>query len=100
MTDRIRRFVLIVALYCLTACASADAPRSLGDSLVHDIRCPNFEPWRMCVDKAEQQLCEGRSSRLVSPTAEELDRDRADGQTVPIEGSIRRRTIRIVCDAE
>ena len=90
-------FVLI-SLFSVISCSSTNVVPSLGDSPVHEIRCPNFEPWKMCVSRAERTHCEGAPSRLLSPSVEELDRDRTDGQTVPIEGQIRRRTIIIICD--
>ena len=90
-------FVLF-SLLSVTSCSFSGLPPSLGDSPVHRIKCPNFEAWQMCVARAENRHCEGAPARLLSPSAKELEKDRTDGQTVPIEGRINRRIITIICE--
>lgn len=86
----------ILLLCSLGACSTPDTS-SLGDSPVHDISCPNFMEWKMCLSRGER-ICNGAGYRLISPSAEELEKNEVQGRTVPIEGKIRYRTITIMCE--
>jgi len=101
-----RIFIAIAMLF--TAACSTQAPEpSLGDSPVHKIECPSFLAWEMCVARATKKYCDGGDSRLLRPSADELDRVHGEGQTaspqigsgVPVDGRITRRPITIKCEA-
>ncbi len=88
----------VVSLLSVASCVSTGEPPSLGDSPVHEIKCPNFEPWEMCVSGAAKKNCPGGMARLLSPSAEVLNSDRIGSHTVSVEGQVTRRTITIICD--
>ena len=90
--------ILASALLAVSACAVQEREPSVGDSPVHDVKCPNFSTWEMCVAKGERRHCDGASARVLSPSVEELDSYRGDGQTVSQDGEITYRTIRIICE--
>ncbi len=90
-------FVLLGAVF-LGACSTAEPDSSAGDSYVHDINCPNFMTWEMCLDRAKKNECDGANAKVVSPSIEELEASERGGSTVPVEGKIRHRTIRIACE--
>lgn len=91
-----RPALLPVCLYALAACTTTDSS-SLGDSPVHDISCPIYMDWEMCASRGER-ICKGVGYQLISPSAEELEEDRVQGRTVPMDGDIRYRTITIMCN--
>ena len=91
-----RAHLTILLLWSVGACTTTDTS-SLGDSPLHDISCPTYLEWEMCVAKGKR-LCEGGDYRLISPSAEELEESKTQGRTVPIEGQIRYRTITIMCN--
>lgn len=90
---------LVVLLAIVVASCSTHAPvQSIGDSSVHQVKCPITTTWKMCVDRAEEKFCDGSSSQLLRPSAEELDKSHGDARTVSAEGSITRRNIWIKCE--
>ena len=89
---------VVAALVTVSACAVQKREPSAGDSPVHDVQCPNFSTWEMCVAKGERRHCNGASARLLSPSEEELDSYRGEGQTVSQDGKITYRTIKIICE--
>jgi len=86
----------LLSLFALGACSTPDTS-SLGDSPVHDISCPNFMEWKMCLSRGER-ICGEAGYQLISPSVEELEKDEVQGRSVPIEGKIRYRTITIMCE--
>lgn len=81
------------ALLFVAACA--DQPRSsLGDSPVKDVRCPSFLDHKSCMARAERE-CGGRITVLSAPGEEEMI---GLGSTVPIDGRIVYRTMRVRCE--
>ena len=94
----VRAGIMCVALMAFSACAIQKRETSAGDSPVHDVQCPNFSTWKMCVAKGERRYCDGASARLLSPSAEELDNYQGEGQTVSQDGRITYRSIRIICE--
>lgn len=90
--------MILALVLAVSACAVQKRETSAGDSPVHDVRCPNFSTWEMCVARGERRHCHGASARLLSPSEEELDSYRGDGQTVSQDGEITYRTIRIICE--
>lgn len=91
-----RANVAALLLWLVGACSTTDTS-SLGDSPLHDISCPNFMEWKMCLSRGER-LCGEAGYRLISPSAEELEKNEVQGRTVPIEGKIRYRTLTIMCE--
>ncbi len=91
--------VILLSL-ALVACGFPEPDPSLGDSGIHDISCPNFMHWEMCVDNARERECGGNDLDIISPDVETLERTGRDGRTVPVEGEIRHRTITIMCELD
>ena len=85
-------------IQAVSACAVQKRETSVGDSPVHDVQCPNFSTWEMCVARGERRHCNGAPARLLSPSVEELESYRGEGQTVSQDGKITYRTIRIICE--
>lgn len=96
--SRLHAAVVCIALAGVSACAVQKRETSVGDSPVHDVQCPNFSTWEMCVAKGERRHCNGASARLLSPSVEELESFRGEGQTVSQDGKITYRTVRIICE--
>lgn len=96
--NALRAVTALVALLVVSGCAVQERKASIGDSPVHDVKCPNFSTWEMCVAKGERRYCNGASARLLSPTVEELESYRGEGQTVSQDGKISYRTVRIICE--
>lgn len=80
------------------ACASPPFEPSVGVSPVHEIRCPTFVPWKMCLADANRPRCEDEGVRLLRPSVETLDEQFVDARTVPVEGRIRRRFLGVMCE--
>ena len=94
----LRKIIFLVMPLLALSCSTSGVAPSAGDSPVHRIKCPSFSAWKMCVARAEKKHCQSATSRLLSPSVEELDSNRADGQTVSIEGAITYRIITIICE--
>ena len=100
------KILTVLAALLVTACSTQAPEPSIGDSPVHEIECPVFLAWEMCVSRATDKYCNGAESRLIRPSAEELDRVHGDGQTVsietvsgfPAEKRVIRREITIMCE--
>jgi len=100
------KILTALAALLVTACSTQAPEPSIGDSPVHDIECPVFLAWEMCVARATKKHCDGAESRLIRPSAKELDRVHGDGQTMstqtgdgfPLEKRVTRRTITIMCE--
>ena len=77
----------------IAACGSAPPP-SLGDSPIHEVRCPSFLDRDGCLQRAER-TCDGGQYTILSEPA---DKSVGEGSTVSIEGTIKHRIVTIRCD--
>ncbi len=84
----------LLSLYAV-ACSTSPPPASLGDSPIHEIRCPSFLDRNACLERAERQ-CEGGQYTILSEPPR--DDDIGEGHTVPVEGTIKHRIITVRCD--
>jgi hypothetical protein len=88
----------ITALLAVGICACSSAPAtSLGDSPIHDIRCPSFLDRDSCLERAERQCESGKYTVLSEPPEPD---NIGEGRTVPIEGTIKYRIITVRCEAD
>ena len=85
----------LLVLAGMAACSSTPPTSSLGDSPIHEIRCPSFLDKDACLARAERQ-CDGGQYTVLSGTAG--DDSASVGQTVPAEGTIKHRIVTIRCD--
>ena len=90
--------ILPVMVVFGSSCNTQAPVSSVGDSPVHQLKCSSVSSWEMCVARGTKKNCNGATSRVLNPSVDELEDIRNDGQAVPPEGSITRRTITIVCE--
>lgn len=95
---RMKALIALSVLAAAAGCGWQTVESSVGDSPAHEIRCPTFVPWRMCVAKADRRFCNDAGARLLRPSPEELDEAIDDGHTVPVEGRIRYRYLVVLCE--
>ena len=100
------KVLIALAMFFAAACSTQVPEPSIGDSPVHRIECPSFLAWEMCIARATKKYCNGAESRLLRPSADELDRVHGSGHTtssqigdgLPADGRITRRVITIMCE--
>jgi len=105
MDNLVNANIVFASLFAV-ACSSQVSTTSIGDSPVHEIKCPSFSAWEICVARGTKKFCNGAESRLLSPTSEELDRLHGDGRIVstdfgdglPAAARITYRKITIMCE--
>ena len=84
----------VMAPLFAAACAG-QAQTSLGDSPVKDIRCPSFLEDAQCLARARRECgTDGITVLRAPPKGGQI----AQGNTVPIEGSIVYRIFTVRCD--
>ena len=88
------RPVPILAALLVAGCAG-QPEGSLGDSPIRDVRCPTFLDDTGCLARAKRE-CGTESITVVREPQEEERIGR--GTTVPIEGKIEYRTLRVLCE--
>jgi len=92
-----RCIFLGVAGMLASACAAPPQTTSAGDDPVHEIHCPGFLPWKVCLQRGER-LCAPAGYRLLYPDEELLDRRWSVNNSDAGDKSLIDYTITILCD--
>ena len=90
----VTRFALLAAMLVLASCAGQQ-PSSLGDSPIRDVSCPSFLDDNGCLARAKRECGSERVTVISVPPDEQ---SLGQGNTVPIEGTIKHRIVTVRCE--